>query len=74
MVEDKNAIPGVPGSYIAAGEKQHLDSAEHAGEVVKHETIVNGLKAAGFKHGGELKKESAVGRLTEFDHGKDHNA
>jgi hypothetical protein len=73
-VDDKNAIPGVPSTYISAGEQQHLDSVNHAGEVMKHESIVKGMKDAGFKHGGEVKKESVVGRMSDFKHGKDHNA
>jgi hypothetical protein len=71
-VEDSKAIPGVPATYVPIAEEQHLYSVNHAAEVIKKESIDRGLREAGFKP-HELK-ESIVGRLTEFDHGKDHNA
>ena len=72
LVEDSKAIPGVAGTYISAGEEQHLNSVNHAAEVMKKESIDKGLRDMGITP-NDLK-ESATGRLDEFGHGKDHNA
>ena len=61
-VEKSDGIPGVPASYIAAGENQHLNR-------VKHKNTMTMMKALGIKN-----VESATGRLKEFGHGKEHNA
>jgi len=71
LVEDSKAIPGVPSTYVSAGEEQHLGSAGHGAEVMKKEAIDKGLREAGMTP-SEVK-ESATGRLEEFGHGKDHN-
>jgi hypothetical protein len=39
LVHDMHAIPGVPGTYVSAGEGQHLNSAGHGAEVMKKEAI-----------------------------------
>ena len=72
LVDDSNAISGVPETYVSAGEKQHLNSVNHAAEVMKKESIDKGMRDMGMEP-HELK-ESATGRLEEFGHGKDHNA
>ena len=72
LVHDMHAIPGVAGTYVSAGEAQHLDSASHGAEVMKKEAIDKGLREAGMTP--SETKESATGRLEEFGHGKDHNA
>lgn len=71
-VEDTNAIPGVPDSYVSAGERAHADSAGHAAELMKKDVINKGLRDLGMKP-AEIP-ESVQGRLGDFTHGKDHNA
>jgi hypothetical protein len=72
LVHDMHAIPGVPGTYVSAGEGQHLNSAGHGAEVMKKEAIDKGLRDMGMTP--NETKESATGRLEEFGHGKEHNA
>jgi hypothetical protein len=72
LVHDTAAIPGVPGTYVSAGEEQHLNSVKHASEVMFKESIDKGLRDMGMKP--HDLKESATGRLEEFGHGKEHNA
>ena len=71
-VDDAVAIPGVPASYISAGEKTHLDSVNHAAEVMKKESLDEGLRKMGMTP--SVVGESVKGSLSDFTHGKDHNA
>ncbi len=71
-VEDSSAIPGVPGSYVSAGEKAHTDSPGHAAEIMKKESIDDTLRKMGMTP--SVVKESVTGSLSDFTHGKDHNA
>jgi len=71
-VGDDVAIPGVPASYISAGEKAHSDSVSHAAEIMKKESLDEGLRKMGMTP--SIVRESIKGSLSDFNHGKDHNA
>lgn len=63
-VKRSQGILGVPASYIAVAEKQHLRSPDHA---------LNRMRSA-LEAGADEPPhaESATGRIDSFIHGKDH--
>jgi hypothetical protein len=71
-VSDHQGIPGVPDTYVKAGEQAHADSVDHAVNVMKKDSIDEGLRKMGMTVSGTTP--SIVGRISEFGHGKDHNA
>jgi hypothetical protein len=71
-VDDTSGIPGVPASYVSAATSSHRDSDDHIGEIFKKERINKGLRDMGMSPRDIT--ESVKGSLSDFTHGKDHNA
>jgi hypothetical protein len=65
-VLDKDAIPGVPDTYVQTAVLNH-ETAEHPGRLSK--------RASATYHGKpDPSGEPVTGRLEDFEHGKEHNA
>ena len=70
-MDDTSGISGVPATYVAAATASHKDSDAHSAEVFKKENINKGLRDMGMSP--QDISESVKGRISDFNHGKDHN-
>lgn len=67
VVGDAEAIPEVPATYEAAAANRHRQSVDHYFKRRGARTV---------HPSGEIERspENIVGKLSEFTHGKEHNA
>ena len=69
IVPDAEAIPEVPATYEASAAERHRTGPAH-----KMSLLRANVKNAKEKNGKGPERNNITGRLSEMEHGKDHNA